>query len=123
MYGRRGGEYLSTNEEASALLSIEQLADELKLAGDKTRLTILACLNERDCCVCELADLLNTSQPNVSQHMRKLKDGGLVKEARRGQWIYYSLELTDKPYLQELLKLLPSQKEKVAQVCVDGRCN
>jgi len=56
--------------------------------------------------------------------MRKLKDGGLVKESRKGQWIYYSLELVDKPYLQELLRVLPSQKEKVAQVCADNlnRC-
>jgi ArsR family transcriptional regulator len=107
------------------LISIEKLADELKLAGDKTRLAILSYLNERECCVCELSDLLKTSQPNVSQHMRKLKDGGLVKESRKGQWIYYSLELEDKPYLQELLRLLPSQKDKVAQVCADNpnRCD
>lgn len=106
------------------MVSIEKLADELKLAGDKTRLAILAFLKERECCVCELAELLQTSQPNVSQHMRKLKDGGLVKETRKGQWIYYSLELQDKPYLQDLLQVLPSQKDKVAQVCAENitRC-
>lgn len=104
------------------MLSIEQLADELKLAGDKTRLTILSYLKERECCVCELADLLQTSQPNVSQHMRKLKDGGLVKESRKGQWIYYSLLLEDKPYLQELLQILPSQKDKVATVSAEKCC-
>lgn len=95
------------------MLSIERLADELKLAGDKTRLTILLYLLERECCVCDLADLLQTSQPNVSQHMRKLKDGGLVKESRKGQWIYYSLNMESRPYLLELLRLLPSQKEKL----------
>ncbi|MCH1638908.1 metalloregulator ArsR/SmtB family transcription factor [Paenibacillus timonensis] len=106
------------------MVSIEKLADELKLAGDKTRLTILSFLKERECCVCELAELLQTSQPNVSQHMRKLKDGRLVKESRRGQWIYYSLEIQDKPYLQDLLQVLPSQKEKVAQVSAEtiNRC-
>lgn len=104
------------------MISIERMAEEMKLAGDKTRLTILSCLMERECCVCELAELLGTSQPNVSQHMRKLKDGGLVKETRRGQWIYYSLEMGDKPYLRELLHQLPSLKEKVAQVCAVNRC-
>lgn len=106
------------------MVTIERLADELKLAGDKTRLTILSYLNEGECCVCELAELLQTSQPNVSQHMRKLKDGGLVKESRKGQWIYYSLNLGAKPYLQELLQLLPSQKERIAQLCADNpnRC-
>ncbi|MEC0148396.1 metalloregulator ArsR/SmtB family transcription factor [Paenibacillus alginolyticus] len=40
--------------------------------------------------MCEIVGIMNTSQPNVSQHMRKLKDGGLVKEAKKGQWVYYS---------------------------------
>lgn len=106
------------------MVSIDRLAEELKLAGDKTRLTILSYLKERECCVCELAELLKTSQPNVSQHMRKLKDGKFVKEDRKGQWIYYSLDLEDKPYLLELLQILPSQKEKVSQMCAENstRC-
>lgn len=106
------------------MVPIEKLADELKLAGDKTRLTILSFLKERECCVCELAVLLQTSQPNVSQHMRKLKDGKLVKESRKGQWIYYSLDLADKPYLMELLQVLPEQKEKIDQICAENltRC-
>ncbi|MEO3944822.1 metalloregulator ArsR/SmtB family transcription factor [Gorillibacterium sp. CAU 1737] len=104
------------------MISIEKLAEELKLTGDKTRLSILAFLRERECCVCELAELLQTSQPNVSQHMRKLKDGGLVSESRRGQWIYYRLKLEDKPYLEELLRVLPSQKEKTDLVCAEDCC-
>ena len=100
--------------------SIEQLADELKLAGDKTRLTILSFLKERECCVCELAELLQTSQPNNTQHMRKLKDGKLVKESRRGQWIYYSLDLAEKPHLTELLTFLPSQKDRLEQICAEN---
>ncbi|WP_409341681.1 ArsR/SmtB family transcription factor [Paenibacillus sp. MBLB4367] len=98
------------------MVSIDRLAEVCKLAGDKTRLTILAYLKEQECCVCDLAELLQTSQPNVSQHMRKLKDGGLVKETRKGQWIYYSLEIGDMPYLQELLEHLPSQKEKLDEI-------
>jgi ArsR family transcriptional regulator, arsenate/arsenite/antimonite-responsive transcriptional repressor len=107
------------------LISIEKMAEELKLAGDKTRLTILAYLKERECCVCELSELLKTSQPNVSQHMRKLKDGGFVKESRKGQWIYYSLDLEDRPHMMELLRMLPSFKEEVASVCADNptRCS
>lgn len=106
------------------MVTIDKLAEELKLTGDKTRLTILWYLFERECCVCDLAELLGTSQPNVSQHMRKLKDGGLVKESRRGQWIFYSLNMEDKPYLKGLLGLLPSPKEKLDQAGVghSNRC-
>lgn len=90
--------------------SIDQMADTFKLLGDRNRLTILTLLREQEMCVCELVELLETSQPNISQHLRKLKDAGLLKEVRKGQWIYYSLHCDDKPYLESILNLLPEQK-------------
>ncbi|WNR44440.1 ArsR/SmtB family transcription factor [Paenibacillus roseipurpureus] len=105
------------------MVDIEQLSDVCKLLGDKMRLTILSLLQERELCVNELVELLQTSQPNVSQHMRKLKAGGLVKEAKKGQWVYYSLNVEDKPYLNTFLQYVPSQKEKVAAIsCEQLNC-
>lgn len=98
------------------LAEIEKLADIFKLLGDKNRLTIVSSLREREMCVCELVELLETSQPNISQHIRKLKDAGLLKEARKGQWIYYSLNIEDMPYLRSVLSELPSQREKLSQL-------
>ncbi|MEB3102004.1 ArsR/SmtB family transcription factor [Ferviditalea candida] len=93
----------------------EKMSEIFKLLGDKTRLTILALLKERECCVCELVDILQTSQPNVSQHIRKLKAGGLVRERRHGQWIYYSLNQTSHPALEQILGLLPSQSGRIEE--------
>lgn len=102
---------------------IEAIADVLKLLGDKNRLSIVSLLNEKELCVCEIVELLQTSQPNISQHLRKLKDGGLVKESKRGQWVYYSLSVQNSPYISEILKLIPSQKEKIHSVtCGDSDC-
>ncbi|WP_248928012.1 ArsR/SmtB family transcription factor [Paenibacillus hamazuiensis] len=98
------------------MVEIEKMVEILKLAADKSRLTILLLLQEKELCVCEMVEILQTSQPNISQHMRKLKDGGLVKESKRGQWVYYSLAIDDKPFLVDLLKHLPSQKERVEQL-------
>ncbi|KRF18619.1 ArsR/SmtB family transcription factor [Paenibacillus sp. Soil787] len=98
------------------MIEIEKMVETLKLLSDKTRLTILLLLEEKELCVCELVEILQTSQPNVSQHIRKLKDGGLVKEAKKGQWVYYSLAIDDKPFLTDLFKHLPSQKEKVEKL-------
>ncbi|MFF2890137.1 ArsR/SmtB family transcription factor [Paenibacillus sp. NPDC057967] len=95
---------------------IDTLAEQLKLLGDKTRLTIVAMLKERTLCVCDIVELLETSQPNASQHLRKLKAAGLVSESRKGQWIYYSLHIEDKPEVQAIVNLLPSLKEKVDQL-------
>ncbi|GBG07506.1 transcriptional regulator [Paenibacillus sp. MY03] len=97
---------------------IDEMSEVLKLLSDKTRLTILALLKERELCVCDIVELLETSQPNISQHLRKLKLGGLVHETRRSQWIYYSLNLESRPYLQTVIDQLPSMKEKLV-----GRAN
>ncbi|MFC4103434.1 ArsR/SmtB family transcription factor [Paenibacillus xanthanilyticus] len=94
--------------------TIDELSESLKLLSDKTRLTIMALLKEQEMCVCDIVDILETTQPNVSQHLRKLKLGGLVNETRRSQWIYYSLNVADKPHLQSLVDQLPSMKERLA---------
>lgn len=103
-------------------IPIEALAETLKLLSDKTRLTILALLKEKEMCVCDIVTILETTQPNVSQHLRKLKIGGLVNETRRAQWIYYSLNVDDKPYLHGILEALPSMKEQLNKWS-PGCCN
>jgi ArsR family transcriptional regulator len=105
------------------MIEIEKMVDTLKLVSDKCRLTILLLLQEKELCVCEIVEILQTSQPNISQHMRKLKDGGLVKETKKGQWVYYSLAIVDKPFLLDLFKHLPSQKDKIEKVnCENKEC-
>jgi len=75
--------------------SIDRLTDILKLAANDVRLKILYLLsNEEHLCPCDLSDILDMSVPAVSQHLRKLKDGGLVKTERDGQTIFYSLNPT-----------------------------
>ena len=72
---------------------IEAIAEEFKVLGDKTRLRILSLLQGRELCVCELTEVLEISQPGVSQHMRRLRQIGFVNERREGQWIYYSMNM------------------------------
>ncbi|SEF66073.1 metalloregulator ArsR/SmtB family transcription factor [Paenibacillus sp. UNC499MF] len=94
---------------------LQSLADTFKLMGDKTRLTILALLRERELCVCDLVDMTGMSQPSISQHLRKMKDAGLVSETRKGQWIYYSLAADRKDRTLELLRQVPSMKHIIAE--------
>lgn len=67
---------------------IEAMAEEFKVLGDKTRLRILSLLQGREICVCDLTEVLEISQPGVSQQMRHLRQAGFVNERREGQWIY-----------------------------------
>lgn len=102
---------------------IELTAQILKLLGDKTRLTIMKILDEGSCCVSELVEILQISQPAISQHLRKLKDIGLVEEERKGQWISYSInrELEQYPLVQKILLQIPSQKDKLDALAAIGK--
>jgi Predicted transcriptional regulators len=90
-----------------------EMAELLKLLGDRTRLAILGLLQEKELCVTDIVELLGTSQPNASQHLRKLKSAGLIGEEKRGQWVYYSLNLNDFPDLRIFLSQLPGRKERL----------
>src|SRR5699024_1532859 len=76
-------------------IEMDKAADILKLLGNETRLTMLKILDDHDCCVCEFVEIFQASQPSISQHIRKLRDIGLVKDERRGQWIFYSINIYD----------------------------
>jgi ArsR family transcriptional regulator, arsenate/arsenite/antimonite-responsive transcriptional repressor len=102
---------------------LNQAAIVLKLLGDKTRLTMMKILDFHDCCVCEFVEIFKMSQPSISQHLRKLRDVGLVKEERRGQWIFYSMNKENRYYefIQPLLEQLPSQNYQIEQLEKDGK--
>ncbi len=63
----------------------------LGLLGDPTRRTIFELLARRPCSVGELAGQLPVSRPAVSQHLRVLKDGGLVVSRPEGTRRVYTL--------------------------------
>jgi len=68
------------------------LADLFKALADPTRVAIVNRLAAGDaCCVCDLTDAFELSQPTVSHHLRILRDAGLVEAERRGTWAYYRL--------------------------------
>ncbi|MDF2791996.1 MAG: transcriptional regulator [Neobacillus sp.] len=106
------------NVIVKSIVELEKAATVLKLLGDKTRLTIVGILKQRECCVCEFLEVFDMSQPSISQHLRKLKDAGMVKEERRGQWIYYSLNTQSELYglIEDILEHIPNQKDKINMI-------
>lgn len=64
-----------------------------KALSDPTRLKIFLFLAERSLCVKAIVKFLGVSQPAVSQHLRILKEAGLVKADKRGYWMHYSANL------------------------------
>ncbi|TDY51200.1 ArsR family transcriptional regulator [Alicyclobacillus sacchari] len=72
-------------------MDFDSFANTLKALADPTRLRMIALLNVRERCVCELVPLFGISQPAISKHLSRLKAVGLVQETRRGMWVFYSL--------------------------------
>jgi ArsR family transcriptional regulator len=70
--------------------------------SDETRARILLALQLRPLCVCELTELLSISQTNISKHLAKLRDWGLVATSRRERFIEYSIE-EEQGYLFDIL--------------------
>ena len=60
--------------------------------ADSTRRTIFERLVEHPCSVGELARALPVSRPAVSQHLKVLKDAGLVADTRAGKQRIYRVD-------------------------------
>ncbi|WP_022821591.1 ArsR/SmtB family transcription factor [Hymenobacter norwichensis] len=84
--------------------ALQSLASLLALAGNEVRLKILFLLaQEQQLCVCDIADVLQMTVSAVSQHLRKLKDGGVLHAHKVGQTVFYALSQPHLPVLQPLL--------------------
>ncbi|QNE42304.1 winged helix-turn-helix transcriptional regulator (plasmid) [Hymenobacter sp. NBH84] len=80
------------------------LAAVLSLAGNEVRLKMLFLLaQEQQLCVCDMADVLQMNVSAISQHLRKLKDGGMIQARKVGQTVFYSLTPAQLPLVQLLL--------------------
>ncbi len=75
---------------------VRDLARFFKALGDETRLGLVALLARQEpgraLCVGRLAEELEVTASAVSQHLRVLKDLGLVHAERRGYRIHYFLD-------------------------------
>jgi len=69
----------------------EAAGELLRALAAPLRIAIVTELGTGARCVHELVDSLGSPQPLVSQHLRVLRGAGVVRGARRGREIEYSL--------------------------------
>jgi DNA-binding transcriptional ArsR family regulator len=91
-----------------------EISPLFKALADETRFRLFRALLTHDWCVGALAHYLKISEAAVSQHLKQLREAGLVKGEKRGYWTHY---LVEKEKLKELagalqeLTLLPPSAE------------
>jgi ArsR family transcriptional regulator len=79
-----------------------RLARRLKALAHPARLAIVQLLAERDECICgEIVDDLPLAQSTVSQHLKALKDAGLVRGRVEGRSTCYCLDSEAVAVLEE----------------------
>jgi len=82
---------------------VGELALLLRAVADKNRLRLVELLSRRELCVTAAAQELELSQPLVSQHLRVLRQAGLIRGERRGRRVHYRV---DRERWEELLREL-----------------
>ena len=96
----------------NSLDSFKSMSKILALAGSEVRLRILFLLNiEKELCPCDIADILEMSVPAVSQHIRKMKDAGIITSRREGQTLYYSLVKSEDNVLNGIFNSISARKK------------
>lgn len=71
---------------------MEQIVKVFKALGDETRLKILIIVSKRNICAKGIARHLNISEAAVSQHIKILKDAGIIVGEKNGYFVNYKLQ-------------------------------
>lgn len=71
-----------------------ELADIAKALSHPARVKILQVLAQKNCCICgEIVEVMPLSQSTVSQHLKELKNAGLIDGVVEGPATCYCLNL------------------------------
>ncbi len=86
-----------------------KLIKSVKALSDETRLRMINLLLQRECCVCEVMQVLQISQTRASRNLSMLNDAGFLKQRREGLWAYYSINKSSlQNHLASLLEAVES---------------
>jgi len=72
--------------------TLRKMAEMFKVMNDPTRLKIINALMLSEMCVCDIAALMDMTQPTISHHLKVMRQGELIKYRRDGKVVYYSLD-------------------------------
>jgi len=94
-----------------------ELTNILKALSDDTRYSLVNLLLKHDFCVGALATHLDISESAVSQHLKILRDAGIVKGDKRGYFTHYYVD-------REILKGTANQIIELSRIIpLDIECH
>lgn len=73
-------------------MDVPAITKLFKTLGDPTRLRLLRLMGEAEVSVMEMAEVTQLAQSRISNHLKLLREEGLVCERRHGAWRYYRVD-------------------------------
>lgn len=96
------------------------LAEMMKALAHPARIEILRILAAKNTCICgEIVEVLPLSQSTVSQHLKELKNVGLIKGEIEGVKSCYCINWEKFSYLKELFSDFSQISANNTQHCAD----
>ncbi|WP_126994129.1 ArsR/SmtB family transcription factor [Thermosipho globiformans] len=86
-----------------------EVIEIIKLFSNETRARILFLISNTEVCNCDIENVLNITQSNVSKHLKQAEFLNLVNKRKSSYWTYYSLNnemLKRYSFINEILKEL-----------------
>lgn len=68
---------------------MKDLVSRFKALGETNRFRICMMLLEKPLCVCELLSVLEIAGGTLSNHLKILKNAGLIDQRKDGKWVEY----------------------------------
>lgn len=95
-----------------------QIALLAKAFGHPARVAILQYLFNTDACVCgDLVDEIGLSQPTISQHLKELKNLGLIKGSVDGTKVCYCIDTEKWTEMKQIMNSFLDQDLKNNEAC------
>ena len=95
-----------------------QIATLAKALGHPARIAIMDYLIKVDACICgDIVNELPLAQPTVSQHLKELKNAGLIKGNIEGNAICYCIDENVLAILQNYFASISNTLEKKKNNC------
>jgi len=88
--------------------------DIFQSLADRTRLRIMrvmVSMPKEEVCLCEITGPLEEPEPNVSRHLKSLRQSGLLAAEKEGRWVYHRLVPSKAAHLfYNIVKSLPDDE-------------
>jgi len=87
-----------------------QLASIAKVLGHPARVAILQHLFSINACVCgDLVEEIGLAQPTISQHLKELKNAGLIKGSVEGTRVCYCIDSENWTQMKAVMNIFLDQ--------------